>query len=105
MERKQYAGEFKERVAIEAIKGEKGEKGEKAANEIAGQYGVHPTQIAQWKKQVMEEIPRIFSMKKVQDARQEDELRASLCQQIGQLKVELDWLKKSWDQRLNRGGG
>ena len=88
MERKQYNGEFKARVAIEAI------KGEKTANEIAGQCGVHPTQIAQWKKQVMEEIPRIFSMKKVQDARKEDELRASLYQQIGQLKVELDWLKK-----------
>ena len=41
-----------------------------------------------------EEIPRIFSMKKVQDARKEEELRASLYQQIGQLKVELDWLKK-----------
>lgn len=88
MERKQYNGEFKARVAIEAI------KGEKTANELAGQYGVHPTQIAQWKKQVIEEIPRIFSLKKVQDARKEDELRASLYQQIGQLKVELDWLKK-----------
>ena len=39
-------------------------------------------------------IPRIFSMKKVHDARKEEELRASLYQQIGQLKVELDWMKK-----------
>ena len=42
----------------------------------------------------MEEVPRIFSMKKVHDARKEEELRASLYQQIGQLKVELDWMKK-----------
>ncbi len=88
MERKQYNGKFKARVAIEAV------KGERTANEIAGHYGAHPTQIAQWKKQVMEEVPRIFSMKKVLDARKEEELRASLYQQIGQLKVELDWLKK-----------
>ena len=88
MSRKHYNGEFKARVAIEAI------KGEKTANEITGQYGIHPTQIAQWKKQVMEEIPRIFSLKKMQDARKADELRASLYQQIGQLKVEQDWLKK-----------
>lgn len=86
-------------MAIEAI------KGEKTANEIAGQYGVHPTQIAQWTKQVMEEIPRMFSMKKVRDARKGDELHASLYQQIWQLKVELDWLKKSWDQRLRKKGG
>jgi putative transposase len=42
----------------------------------------------------VEEVPLIFSMKKVQDARKEEELRSSLYQQIGQLKVELDWMKK-----------
>ena len=88
MSRRHYNGEFKARVAMEAI------KGEKAVNDLAGEYGVHPTQIAQWKKQVVEEVPRIFSMKKVHDARKEEELRASLYQQIGQLKVELDWMKK-----------
>jgi len=88
MERKRYSGEFKAKVAIEAI------KGEKTASEIAGEYGVHPTQIAQWKKQVMDEIPRVFSMKKERDARKEEEIRSSLYQQIGQLKVELDWVKK-----------
>ena len=46
MTRKHYNGEFKAKVAIEAI------RGEKTANELAGEYGVHPTQIAQWKKQV-----------------------------------------------------
>lgn len=88
MERKRYSGEFKVTVAVEAI------KGEKTASEIAGEYGVHPTQIAQWKKQVMDEIPKVFSMKKERDARKEEEIRSSLYQQIGQLKVELDWVKK-----------
>ena len=88
MERKRYSSEFKAKVAVEAI------KGEKTASEIAGEYGVHPTQIAQWKKQVMDEIPKVFSMKKERDARKEDEIRSSLYQQIGQLKVELDWVKK-----------
>lgn len=63
MERKIYRGEFKAKVAVEAI------KGEKTSSEIAGEYGVHPTQIAQWKKQVMDEIPKIFSIKKERDAR------------------------------------
>ena len=88
MERKRYSSEFKAKVAVEAI------KGEKTASEIAGEYGVHPTQIAQWKKQVMDEIPKVFSMKKERDARKEDEIRSSLYQQIGQLKGELDWVKK-----------
>ncbi|KXK30298.1 MAG: transposase [Candidatus Brocadia sinica] len=88
MERKRYSGEFKAKVAVEAI------KGEKTASEIAGEYGVHPTQIAQWKKQVMDEIPKIFSVKKERDARKEEEIKSSLYQQIGQLKVELDWVKK-----------
>lgn len=88
MERKRYSAEFKAKVALEAI------KGEKTAGEIAGEYGVHSTQIAQWKKQVMDEIPKVFSMKKQRDARKEEETRSSLYQQIGQLKVELDWVKK-----------
>ncbi len=51
MNRKRYDAEFKALVALEAI------KGEKTASELAGEYGVHPTQIAQWKKQVLDELP------------------------------------------------
>ena len=89
MERKRYSGEFKWQVEVEAI------DGEKTASEIGGEYGVHPTQIAQWKKQVMDEVPKIFSMKKERDARKEEEIGSSLYQQIGQLKVELAWVKKA----------
>ena len=49
--RKQYSSEFKVKVALEAI------KGQKTANEMASEYGVHPTQITQWKKQALDELP------------------------------------------------
>ncbi len=51
MQRKRYSADLKTRVALEAI------KGQKTANEIAAEYGVHPTQIAQWKKQVLDSLP------------------------------------------------
>lgn len=86
--RNRYPAEFKARVALEAI------KGHKTANQIASEYGVHVTQIAQWKKQLLSELPHIFSGQKVQEQQNQEEVTAQLYQQIGQLKVELDWLKK-----------
>lgn len=86
--RKQFNSEFKVRVALEAI------KGQKTANEIASEYGVHPTQIAQWKKQVLDELPGIFDRPNSNRAKSEEALIANLYQQIGQLKVEVDFLKK-----------
>ncbi len=88
MQRKKYSAQFKAKVAIEAV------KGNKTVNEIAGEYGVHPTQIQQWKKQLLEELPNIFSRKRTSKAKETEELTAQLYQQIGQLKVELDWVKK-----------
>jgi transposase-like protein len=88
MQRKRHSAELKAKIALEAI------KGYKTANEIASEYGVHPTQIAQWKKQVLEELPDIFSSRRQKGAQEEEALKAALYQQIGQLKVELDWLKK-----------
>ena len=88
MQRKKYSAQFKAKVAIEAV------KRDKTVNDIAGEYGVHPTQIQQWKKQLLEELPNIFSRKRVNKAKETEELTAQLYQQIGQLKVELDWVKK-----------
>jgi len=85
---RRHSAEFKAKVALEAI------KGQRTMNEIAGEYGVHPGQIAQWRRQVLDELPGLFSSKRSREARTEEELKASLYQQIGQLKVELDWLKK-----------
>ncbi|MHB1162250.1 MAG: IS3 family transposase [Chloroflexota bacterium] len=85
---KRHSAEFKAKVALEAI------KGQRTLNEIAGEYGVHPGQIIQWKKHLLEELPGLFASKRSREAKSEEELKASLYQQIGQLKVELDWLKK-----------
>jgi transposase-like protein len=86
-QRKQYSAEFKARVALEAI------KGHKTVNELASQYGVHPTQITHWKHQLQQEVPQIFSASHAKRAHAQDALQAQLYQQIGQLTVELDWLK------------
>lgn len=88
MQRKRHSAELKAKVALEAI------KGQKTVHEIASEYGVHPTQIAQWKKQALDELPDIFSHRRQKGAQEEAALQAALYQQIGQLKVELDWLKK-----------
>jgi putative transposase len=86
--RKRFTGEFKSKLAIEAI------KWQRTLAEIAGEYGVHPNQITQWKKHVMEELPEILSDKRQKRNVDQEELISRLYQQIGQLKVELDWLKK-----------
>lgn len=83
-------------MALEAL------KGIKTTNEIAAEYGVHPTQIAQWKKQALDELPQIFTSKRGEQKKSEEELTAALYQEIGQLKVQLDWLKKTYDGKLGR---
>lgn len=87
-QRRQHSAEFKAKVALEAI------RAQRTANEIAGAYGVHPIQVTQWKKQALDELPQVFTRRRAKDAQDEAALRAQLYQEIGQLKVELDWLKK-----------
>ena len=86
--RRNHSGAFKAKVALEAI------KGLKTTAELASQYEVHPSQIANWKKQALDALPGIFSGSQGKGKRDEDDLKALLYQQIGKLKVELDWLKK-----------
>jgi transposase-like protein len=87
-QRKQYSAEFKARVALEAL------KGLKTINELASTYGVHPTQITHWKHRLQKEMSEIFSVRRDKRERDQEALQAQLYQQIGQLKVELDWVKK-----------
>ena len=87
-QRKRYSAELKAKIALEAI------KAQKTANEIATEYGVHPSQIAQWKKQALDGLPDLFSTRASDQAKNEEELIARLYQQIGQLKVQVDWLEK-----------
>lgn len=86
--RQTHDGGLKARVALEAV------KGEKTITQLASQYGVHPNQIGQWKKKLLEELPLLFSDKRNRQDNGHEELEAELYRQIGQLKVELEWLKK-----------
>lgn len=87
-QRKQYSPVFKAKVALEAV------KGVRTLNELAGQFELHPTQIVQWKKRLVEGATGLFSGRVERQQEQEAALRDRLYQEIGQLKVELDWLKK-----------
>ena len=87
-QRKRYSAEFKARVALDAV------KGLKTVNELASIYGVHPTQITHWKHQLQKEVPDIFSARRAKREHDQEAFAAQLYQQIGQLKVELDWVKK-----------
>jgi len=86
--RKTHNGAFKAKVALEAV------KGEKTIAQLSSEFGVHANQIRQWRKQLLEEVPRIFSDRRHKDDREPVDLLSELYQQIGQLKVELDWVKK-----------
>jgi putative transposase len=86
--RKSYTSDFKARVAFEAS------KGEKSVSELASKYEVHPNQIRTWKKELLQKLPEIFSDKRRRRENDDEALKAKLYQEIGQLKVELDWLKK-----------
>ncbi len=87
-QRKTYTTEFKVKIALEAI------KGQRTINEIASHYSIHPNQVTQWKKQATEGLPDVFSSRRDRAAEDEEIIKSQLYQQIGQLKVELDWLKK-----------
>jgi len=86
--RKHYSSEQKAKIAIIALK----EQG--TVNEIASDFGVHPSQVAQWKKHLIMEAPQVFTSARAHSAEDADTLQARLYQEIGQLKMELDWLKK-----------
>jgi transposase-like protein len=87
-QRNQYSAEFKAKVALEAL------KEQQTLAELGASYGVHPTLVGQWKSQLREALPQLFADRRQKADRTAEELQAQLYQQIGQLKVELDWLKK-----------
>lgn len=88
MAKKTFSSEFKAKVAVYAL------KGHKTTNELATEFEVHPTQINLWKKQLLEGSKLLFSGKNEKDLESVTEERDRLCTRIGQLSVELDWLKK-----------
>lgn len=86
MQRTQPAAQFKAKVAVEA------RPGQSTVNESAFRYGVPPAQITRWKQPLEAGLDEIFSRGQHQRAREEEALRARLSQEMGPLKVELDWL-------------
>lgn len=79
---------FKARVALEAL------KETKTIAQLSSLFSVHPTQIAKWKSKALKGLENLFSDHTVKLKERDDELIHSLYQEVGQLKVENDWLKK-----------
>jgi transposase-like protein len=95
MTRKHYSPQFKARVAVEAI------RGVKTLSQLGSQFKVHPMQIAKWRKAALEQLPELFVDGRTRKTRDGEADHDALYEEIGRLKVELDWLKKkSWNARL-----
>lgn len=89
--RKRYTGAFKAKVGLEAL------MGVKTVGQIARDYEVHPVQVTQWKGVIRDRLPELFESPAAVQQDQE-QLVAQLHEKIGQLSVEVDWLKKKCRQ-------
>ena len=86
--RRNHSSAVKAQVALAAV------REVQSMTEIASEYEIHPSQIGKWKKQLLDAVPGIFSDKRHRDRASEEQLQSRLYEEIGRLKVELDWLKK-----------
>ena len=86
--RKRRSAEFKFKVALEAA------RGTKTLGELSSEYEVHPSQISEWKSLLLKDGASIFSTGTARQQRDQEALQAELYEQIGRLKMELEWLKK-----------
>lgn len=89
--RKQHDPGFKARVALEAI------RERETISQLAKRHGVHPTQIHQWKRKLLDDAGEVFSREGSAKTTETFE-STELYEQIGRLKMELDWLKKKASQ-------
>ena len=87
--RKVHTAAFKAQVALAAL------KGDRTVNELAGHYGVHPTLIHAWKKQLLAGAEEVFTSTAKAVSVDAEARQAELFEQIGRLKMELEWLKKN----------
>jgi transposase len=87
-QRRQFNAGFKAKVALEAI------KGQRTVQEIASTFSVHPNQVAQWKRQALENLAELFTDGRRRTDQSDEELKSELYRQIGRLQMEIEWLKK-----------
>jgi transposase len=87
-QRRQFNAGFKAKVALEAI------KGQRTVQEIASTFSVHPNQVAQWKRQALENLAELFTDGRRRTDLSDEELKSELYRQIGRLQMEIEWLKK-----------
>ena len=86
--KKQFSDEFRAKVGLEAL------KGDKTVAELASEFDVHPTQINAWRALIKERTASLFGRGDGKELKEKDELIERLYKNIGQLQVDVDWLKK-----------
>lgn len=86
--RKSHSDEFKARVGLEAV------QGLKTIQQIAKEYKIHPTQVSQWKRHLVDRLPDLFASSPSKGQKDWEKERDQLHAKIGQITMELDWLKK-----------
>ena len=92
--RRRHSAAFRARVALEAA------KQSRTLSELSGAFQVHSVQISQWKKQLLDGIESLFRDGRRRDHDESPAIQAELYEQIGRLKMEVEWLKK----KVARGG-
>jgi len=94
--RKTYDAAFKAKVAFEAA------KGEKTLAQLSSEFKVHSNQIRLWRNHLIEQLPELFSNRRPLEEKAREGREAELYEQIGRLKMELEWLKKKSQTLLSR---
>ena len=87
-QRRRFSAEFKAKVALAAL------RERQTVSELAGEHQVHPGQITQWKRQLLAAAPEVFGRPRDGDRQRQEGLASDLYEQIGRLKMELEWVKK-----------
>lgn len=87
-QRRRFSAEFKFRVALEAA------KGQQTLSELAGKHSLHPNQISQWKRQLLAGGVAVFAGQGKEGQQEQEAMQSELYEQIGRLKMELEWVKK-----------
>ena len=91
--KKTYSSKFKSQIALEAI------RGDKTIAQIASEHNLHPNQVIQWKKKLLQDASDVFATKKEKQAKEEYP-QDDLLRKIGQLNVEVDFLRKKYEDYI-----